>query len=53
MIYDVFYISLLEKNTTRKRRVNKKTFPELKKEFEAGDNKEYQVKVIIDSKMYG
>ncbi len=45
---------LLEQDTTRKGRVDK-ALPEPEKEFEfeAGDNKEYEVKAIIDSAMYG
>ncbi len=48
-------MSLLEQDTTRKGRINEKTLLELKKEieFEAGDNKEYEVKAIIDSAVYG
>ncbi len=37
-IHDVFHVSLLEQDTTRKRRVDK-ALPEPEKEFEAGDNK--------------
>ncbi len=52
-IHDVFHVSLLEQDIPRKRRVDK-TLPELEKdvEFEAGGNKEYEVKVIIDSTVY-
>ncbi len=54
MIYDVFYMSLLEQNTTRKRRVDK-ALPELEKEFEfeVEDNKKYEVEAIIDTAVYG
>ncbi len=45
-------MSLLEQDTTRKRRVDK-ALPESEKEFEAGVNKEYEVKAIIDSAVYG
>ncbi len=46
-------MSLLEQDTTRKRRVNKE-LPEPEREFEAGDNnKEYEVEAIIDSAVYG
>ncbi len=44
-------MSLLEQDTTRKGRVDK-ALPEPEKEFEAGDNKEYEVKAIIDSVVY-
>ncbi len=44
-------MSLLEQDTTRKGRVNK-ALPEPEKEFEIGDNKEYEVKAIIDSAVY-
>ncbi len=53
-IHDVFNVSLLEQNTTRKGRVDKALpEPEKKVEFEARDNKEYKVEVIIDSMVYG
>ena len=45
-------MSLLKQDTTRKERVDK-ALPELKKEFEAGNNKEYGVEAIIDNAMYG
>ncbi len=51
-IHDVFHVSLLEQDTTRKGRVDK-ALPEPEKEFEVGDNKEYEVEAIIDSAMYG
>ncbi len=46
-------MSLLEQDTTRKERVNKKTLSKSEKEFEARNNKEYKVEVIIDSAIYG
>ncbi len=47
-------MSLLEQDTTRKGRVDKAlSEPEKKFEFEAGDNKEYKVKAIIDRAVYG
>ncbi len=53
-IYDVFYVSLLEQDTIRKRRVDK-VLPEPEKELEfvAGGNKEYEIKIIIDSTVCG
>ncbi len=47
-------MSLLEQDITRKGRVNK-ALPESEKEveFEAGDNKEYEVEAIINSAVYG
>ena len=48
-IYDVFYLSLLEKDTTRKKRVDKKV---IELEFEAGDSKEYKVEANWDSAVY-
>ncbi len=53
-IHDVFHVSLLEQDTIRKGQVDK-AIPEPDKEFEfeAGDNKEYEVKAIIDSMVYG
>ncbi len=54
-IHDIFYVSLLEHDTTRKGRVDNKTLPEPEKEleFDAGNNKEYEVKAIIDNAVYG
>ena len=46
-------MSLLEQDTTKKERVDNKAFPEPEKEFEAGDDKEYKIKIIIDSAVYG
>ncbi len=53
-IHNIFHVSLLEQDITRKRRVDK-ALPEPEKEFEfeAGDNKEYEVKAIINSVVYG
>lgn len=55
MIYNVFYVSLLEQNITKKGQVNKKTLLKLQREleFEAGDNQEYEVKAIMDNTVYG
>ncbi len=47
-------MSLLKQDTTRKRRVDKALLePKKDLEFEAGGNMEYEVKVIIDSAIYG
>ncbi len=51
-IYNVFHMSLLEQDIIRKVQVDK-ALPEPEKEFEAGDNKEYEVEAIIDSAVYG
>ena len=48
-IYNVFHVSLLEQDTTRKERIDKQ-MTEL--EFEAGNSKEYKVKAIQDSAVY-
>ena len=50
-IHDVFHVSLLEQNTTRKGRVDEEV---RQMEFDAGDNKsrEYEVEVIWDSAVY-
>ena len=48
-IYDVFHVSLLEQNSTKKGRVNN---TQLDFEFEGGDNKEYEVNGIWDSAVY-
>ncbi len=54
-IHDVFHVSLLVQDTTRKGRVDSKALPEPEKEleFEAGGNKEYEVEAIINSAVYG
>ncbi len=53
-IYNVFHVSLLEQDTTRRRQVDKALpEPEREVEFEAGDNKEYEVEAIINSAVYG
>ena len=46
-MHDVFYVSLLEQNTTRKGRVDKKAI-----ELDAGDNEEYEVEAICDNAVY-
>ena len=53
-IYNVFYVSLLKQDTTKKRQINK-TLSEPKKElkFKTQGNKEYEIKAIIDSAVYG
>ena len=44
-------MSLLKEDITRKEQINK-LFPEPEPEFDAGNNKKYEVKVIIDSAVY-
>ena len=44
-------MSLLEQDTTRKGWMNE-LFPELEPEFDAGNNKEYEVEAIKDSVVY-
>ncbi len=53
-IYNVSYISLLKQDITRNKQVDN-ALPELEKnlKFEARSNKEYEVKAIIDSAVYG
>ena len=46
-IHDVFHVLLLVQNTTKKGRVN-----DMQLEFEAGDNKEYEVDGIWDNAVY-
>ncbi len=48
-------MSLLEEDITRKGQVDNKALPEPENEleFEAGGNKEYEVKAIINSAVYG
>ena len=43
MIHDVFYISVLEQNTTRKEQIDKKV---TKLEFKAGYSKKYKIEAI-------
>ena len=50
-IHDVFYVSLLEQNPTRKEGVNK-LFSEPELEFDTGNIKEYKVEAIKDSAIY-
>ena len=50
-IHDVFHVSLLEQDITRKRRINE-LFPEPAPEFNAGNDKEYEVEAIKDSAVY-
>ena len=51
MIYDVFYISLLKQDITRKGQVDKKIAEQLK--FEAsGNNEEYKVEGIRNNAVY-
>ena len=45
----MFYVSLLEQNTTKKRQMNK--FIKIP-EFKPSDNKEYKVEAIQDSTIY-
>ena len=44
-------MSLLEQDTTKKRRMND-LFPEPEPKFDAGDDKEYEVEEIKDSAVY-
>ena len=48
-IYDVFHISLLEQDTTKKERINN---TQLDYEFEASNDEEYEVDGIWDSAVY-
>ena len=48
-MHNVFHVSLLERDTTKKERVYKQL---TKLELEAGDNKEYKVEAIWDSAVY-
>ena len=45
--HDIFYIFLLEKDITMKEQVN-----DIQLQFEAGDNKKYEVDNIWDSAVY-
>ena len=46
-IYDIFYVSLLEQDTTKMGRV------ETSIELEKDNSKEYEFKAICDSEIYG
>ena len=46
-IHDIFHVLLLEQNTTKKKQMNN-----IQQEFEAGNNKEYEVDGIRDSAIY-
>ena len=46
-MHDVFHVSLLEQDTTRKRRLDKNVI-----EFEAGNDEEYEVEGIQNSAVY-
>ena len=48
-IHNIFHISLLEQDTTRKERVDKKI---TQLEFEAGNSKEYKMEAIQDIAVY-
>ena len=48
-IHNVFYVSLLEQDTTRKEQIDENV-TEL--EFDAGDNKKYKIEAIWDSAIY-
>ena len=48
-IYDIFYVLLLKQDTTKKKQVNNKALPEPEKKLEAGDDKKYEMKTIINS----
>ena len=51
MIYNIFYVSLLELDTIKKGQVDEKTVEQL--EFEAGgNNKKYKVVDICNSAVY-
>ena len=46
-------MSLLKQDITKKRQVDNKALLELEKKLEVYDDKEYEVKIIIDSVVYG
>ena len=48
-IHNVFHVSLLEQDTTRKERIDKRV---KKLELKAGDSEEYEVKAIWDSAVH-
>ena len=46
-IHNIFYVSLLEQDTTKKEQLDKKVM-----ELETGDSKEYKVETIWDGAVY-
>lgn len=48
-IYNIFYMSLLEQNTTKKEQVDKTTSP---MKLDKSKRKEYKVETIYNSKVY-
>ena len=54
-IHNVFHISLLEQDITKKEQVDNKALPEPEKDlkFGARGDKDYEIKAIINSTMYG
>ena len=48
-MYNVFYVSLLQQDTTRKERLDKRV---MKLEVEASNSEEYKVEAIWDSAVY-
>ena len=52
-IYNIFQVSPLEQDTTKKKRVDNKALPEPEKKFEVEDDKEYEIETIINSAVYG
>ena len=48
-MHNIFYISLLEQNITRKEQVDKQV---IKLEIEAGNSKEYEIKAICNRTIY-
>ena len=48
-IHNVFHVSLLEQDTTRKERVDENV---MELEFDAGNSKEYKLEAIWDSTIY-
>ena len=51
-IHDVFYMSLLEQNTTRKGRVDKNVIQLTELDADDDENNEYKVEAICDSAIY-
>ena len=51
-IDNVFHMSLLKQNTTKKEQVDNKALPKPEKKFKIGDDKEYKVETIINSTVY-
>ena len=52
-INNIFHMSPLEQDITRKEQMDNKVLPKPEKEFEVRDDKKYEIEKIINSAVYG